>query len=440
MRWSAAPLAAGLVCLVPAQDRPPGQQPPIFRSGVDVVQVEVSILDRDRRPVRGLTKQDFHVFENGDSQEIIDVQEIELDTEPAPPVWAHAAPVDVATNDLADRRLIAIVMDDLNCCAIPGAPPFMSDRWAIQNAVTTAHRLIDSLGPRDLATIALTHELMPIQRFTNDREALREVVRRFAPVTEGRCRPLPPYPRPEADLRWLLITSPQPVKAIVVLGSLVRINPHEVPFCPPRSYTLPDTGGRTVPVVPLSRTPPDLREHPHVPTYRLNVSGLQIDQRQRAFRNSGPNATGGRNFYLTNDLDASGRRFAQRKQLVLPDRVPHVASDRRWQVPAARHQSHSQPRLHHPYSPRLSTTVPTAQTRVVHRQERRALATAGDGRQPPAKLGHHDDNSGGCVRVARLDLDRGASDNGRSHAPRRGSSRIVIRGADASNGGVLVGG
>jgi hypothetical protein len=302
MRWSAAPLAAGLVCLVPAQDRPPGQQPPIFRSGVDVVQVEVSILDRNRRPVRGLTKQDFHVFENGDSQEIIDVQEIELDTEPAPPVWAHAAPVDVATNDLADRRLIAIVMDDLNCCAIPGAPPFMSDRWAIQNAVTTAHRLIDSLGPHDLATIALTHELMPIQRFTNDREALREVVRRFAPVTEARCRPLPPYPHPEADLRWLLITSPQPVKAIVVLGSLVRINAHEVPFCAPRSYTMPDTGGRTVPVVPLSRTPPDLREHPHVPTYRLNVSGLQIDQRQRAFRNSGPNATGGRNFYLTNDL------------------------------------------------------------------------------------------------------------------------------------------
>src|SRR5512145_3350115 len=124
MRWSAPLLAAGFVCLVHAQDRPPGQQPPVFRAGVDVVQVEASVLDGDRRPVRGLTKKDFQVFEDRKPQEIVDVQEIFFDTEPVPPVWASAARIDVETNDLADRRLLAIVMDDLGCCKL-ATPPEM---------------------------------------------------------------------------------------------------------------------------------------------------------------------------------------------------------------------------------------------------------------------------------------------------------------------------
>ena len=36
---------------------PRAQAPPqaVFRAGVDVVHLDVSVLDRDRRPVRGLT-------------------------------------------------------------------------------------------------------------------------------------------------------------------------------------------------------------------------------------------------------------------------------------------------------------------------------------------------------------------------------------------------
>jgi hypothetical protein len=129
MRWPVALIATGFVSLVWAQDRPPGLQPLVFRAGVDVVQVEASVLDRDRLPVRGLTKQDFQVLEDGKRQEIVDVEEIQLDIAPVPPVWVNAAPLDVATNDLADRRLIAIVMDDLSCCKMPGAPTSLSDHW-----------------------------------------------------------------------------------------------------------------------------------------------------------------------------------------------------------------------------------------------------------------------------------------------------------------------
>ena len=38
-------------------------QPPRFRTGVDVVELDVTILDRDRRPVRGLTAAHFMILE-----------------------------------------------------------------------------------------------------------------------------------------------------------------------------------------------------------------------------------------------------------------------------------------------------------------------------------------------------------------------------------------
>ena len=52
-----------LVCATAGQQLPP-VQPPTFRTGVDAVQLDVSVLDKDRRPVRGLTAADFTVLEN----------------------------------------------------------------------------------------------------------------------------------------------------------------------------------------------------------------------------------------------------------------------------------------------------------------------------------------------------------------------------------------
>ena len=46
----------------------PGAQPaqtPTFRSGADLVQMDVSVLDKDRMPVSGLTAADFVVREEG---------------------------------------------------------------------------------------------------------------------------------------------------------------------------------------------------------------------------------------------------------------------------------------------------------------------------------------------------------------------------------------
>ena len=37
------------------------QRPPVFRAGVDLTHLDVTVLDRQRRPVRGLTAADFTI-------------------------------------------------------------------------------------------------------------------------------------------------------------------------------------------------------------------------------------------------------------------------------------------------------------------------------------------------------------------------------------------
>lgn len=70
MRRLASILGATLivVSLRPSAQTPATQ--PIFRGGTDLVQVDVSVLDGKRRPVRGLTAADFTVLEDGQPREI----------------------------------------------------------------------------------------------------------------------------------------------------------------------------------------------------------------------------------------------------------------------------------------------------------------------------------------------------------------------------------
>jgi Ca-activated chloride channel homolog len=51
---------------------PQQQPPPIFRASADVVTVDVSV-QRDRRPVAGLTAADFELLDNGVAQEITEI-------------------------------------------------------------------------------------------------------------------------------------------------------------------------------------------------------------------------------------------------------------------------------------------------------------------------------------------------------------------------------
>lgn len=155
---------------------------PQFRIGIDVRQLDVVVLDRDGRPVRGLTAADFTILEDGKPQRIANVEEIVIPEPRTPPAaWMRDVAPDVTTNDLPiDGRLLVIIMDD----AMTRDPDLIEPARRIGRAV------INRMGPSDLAAVVYTAENQHSQDFTSDRTRLLAAVDRmrvgFAPSPSGK--------------------------------------------------------------------------------------------------------------------------------------------------------------------------------------------------------------------------------------------------------------
>jgi VWFA-related protein len=162
----------GSVLALLAQQTPPQAQP-TFRVGVDVVQVDVSVLDQNRRPVRNLTATDFTVLEDGKARPIVAFVPVELaEPEPVPgrASWVRDVAPDVTTNNVRfEGRLVVIMLD-----------------WSIrfedqQLARRIAAAAVDQLGPDDLAAVVFTSAFAnngTPQNFTADRARLLAAINR----------------------------------------------------------------------------------------------------------------------------------------------------------------------------------------------------------------------------------------------------------------------
>jgi VWFA-related protein len=162
-----------------AQDAPP----PVFRAGVDVVHVEVSVLDANRKPVRGLTAADFTVIEAGKPRPIVAFDAVELPSPAragteAAPVWAHTAPSDVGSNALPpEGRLVVLLIETPTPMGRSAGEAL--DRLPLLRRV--AHTVIDGLAPGDLASIffvGVPFNRRAVQDFTTDKARLTEAIDR----------------------------------------------------------------------------------------------------------------------------------------------------------------------------------------------------------------------------------------------------------------------
>ena len=173
---------ACLLAVVPVPAQEPAQDPArtdqTFRTGVDVIRLDVTVLDKKRQPIRGLTANDFVVKENGRVQRIVAVTEVDgAAADPAPSAWMrHAAP-DVTSNDLADRlgegQAVAIILDDLT---IPQESVEMT-----VSAREIARYIVNSLGPSDVAAIVYPFKPGRTEDFTRDRNKLLAAIDKFDP-------------------------------------------------------------------------------------------------------------------------------------------------------------------------------------------------------------------------------------------------------------------
>lgn len=147
------------------------QQPvPRFRSGVDVILLDVTVLDAERRPARGLKASDFTILEDGKPQPIVSFDEVDSPESDGSLVeWMREVPPDVRTNYGDDRRLVVIVLDDAN----------VSFKHR-EHVKTIGRSIVDQLGPADQAAVIYTGNNAKSQEFTGNRKLLRAAVERFA--------------------------------------------------------------------------------------------------------------------------------------------------------------------------------------------------------------------------------------------------------------------
>jgi VWFA-related protein len=165
MRRSFVSFAIAALCVTTLAALSRQTERPQFRTGVELVHLDVSVLDRDRRPVRGLTADDFTVLEDGRPQPIVVFNAVDIpDPEPPPAEWMRDVAPEVASNDgLHERRLFLILIDD---AALEGDP------IVIRNARDIGARFIDRLGPSDLAAVVFTLANQHSQDYTSDRQRL----------------------------------------------------------------------------------------------------------------------------------------------------------------------------------------------------------------------------------------------------------------------------
>ena len=169
-------LAAGLVSTAqqPPQPRPAPSQGPTFRIEVSYVEIDAVVTDADGKFVRGLTKDDFEVLEDGKPQSISAFSVIDLPVRRATPPTFRATPVepDVRSNEGDfNGRVIVLVLDDL-----------LVDAKRTQAVRASAKQFINRfVSENDLVAVLNTGGSSGgSQNFTNQRELLIAAVNKFA--------------------------------------------------------------------------------------------------------------------------------------------------------------------------------------------------------------------------------------------------------------------
>ena len=177
--------AIGLVAVHLQAQAPPPR--PVFRGGTDLVQVDVSVLDKKRQPVRGLTAADFSIFEDGQPREIQAFTEVHLpDRVTAQDAsWTGEVPRDVVTNQIAQEegRLVIILLDR----TIPLGEPTVT-------AKRIAASVINRLGPGDLGAVVSTSN-GAVQNLTADRPRLLRTLEESDLSTTSLRKPRQSKPR-----------------------------------------------------------------------------------------------------------------------------------------------------------------------------------------------------------------------------------------------------
>jgi len=174
-RIRALPATAALACaavLAAAAQAPPPQGPPpqapAFRSGIDLVTVDVTVLARSGQPVATLKAEDFTLLVDGSPRPIVSARLVDAATAAVPATDAPPAPAvpAVPAADAAARRRFVIVVDRDHIPAGEG-----------QQMLQAAAKFVDSLPPGDGVALWTLPDSGTALRFGEDRAEIKRRLR-----------------------------------------------------------------------------------------------------------------------------------------------------------------------------------------------------------------------------------------------------------------------
>jgi VWFA-related protein len=181
-----ATLFAQQAAPTPQPQAPPSR--PVFRSGINLVLVDVTVRDRDGSIIRNLTQNDFEVLEDGQPQQILTfgfeeitasaplVNASVLSAAPAvaaaaaPAQPADAAPKPLTSDEAAGHRLMVLLFDTSSM-----------QPEDVEKAAESAIKWVDEeMTSADLVAVAeIGTTLEILNDFTSDKERVRGVLAGF---------------------------------------------------------------------------------------------------------------------------------------------------------------------------------------------------------------------------------------------------------------------
>ncbi len=147
------------------------EQQPTFRSGVDVIEIDVGVIDGDGRPITDLKATEFTVAIDGEPRPVVQAQFISLRPD-GPDARREPESRDVFyTSNTADTRgrLITIAIDQQNILFGEG-----------RHVMRAVGAFLDTLGPSDRVALLAVPQPGPYVDFTSNFDLVRREVEGMA--------------------------------------------------------------------------------------------------------------------------------------------------------------------------------------------------------------------------------------------------------------------